>query len=367
MVAPTAATEPAPSPAESLKKKKPAAEGVLYNLPAREWTPEQSAQLAVMLHLAKELGYVCQDRRKLEKDLAQHILARMTNRLGKAVYQTIIFTMAYPRDAAVQLFPANLTADSTSSMAMAWESSTMEEAAALIGNLLNTVSPMASGLTRALKAPSESVVRVFSTLMPTIEMKHVIHPHGADHLQVKATYALFDDSAELHPPKSADRLEMAISRELDAELRQRVLQDALQLSEHLPLSANWWRQLGKEEVATQVEAGLITHRQRLQASQAPAVQLALTEPAIPRYDVLRILAEERTTGAAQWYYLVEWEGYDASWESWRINGEPGTAITTWEPLKFVRNTVAWKEWQATKEAQREAARNAAGPSALARL
>ena len=39
---------------------------------------------------------------------------------------------------------------------------------------------------------------------------------------------------------------------------------------------------------------------------------------------------KQPTGAARAYYLVEWEGYDPSWEAWRIQGEPGTPLCTWE-------------------------------------
>lgn len=89
--------------------------------------------------------------------------------------------------------------------------------------------------------------------------------------------------------------------------------------------------------------------ERLAAKQArQAARQAALPPPLPQYEVRQILAEEHTTGAARCYYLVEWAGYDVSWEAWRISGEPGTPLRTWEPLKFVRRTEAFQAWQAAR-------------------
>ena len=56
---------------------------------------------------------------------------------------------------------------------------------------------------------------------------------------------------------------MVISAGLQLELRQQVLQDVLQLHQQgVNLSANWFRQLGIQDLANQVEAGLVTQQQR---------------------------------------------------------------------------------------------------------
>ena len=65
-----------------------------------------------MFDLAAQLGYACQDRRGLDRDLAQQIYSRMTNRQGKAVKQIVMFPMSFPRDAARQLFPDRLLQES---------------------------------------------------------------------------------------------------------------------------------------------------------------------------------------------------------------------------------------------------------------
>ena len=83
-------------------------------------------------------------------------------------------------------------------------------------------------------------------------------------------------------------------------------------------------------------------RQRRETKLRRIAEKAAT--AAPTYNVARILAEQRTTGAARCYYLVEWEGYDPSWEAWRISGEPGTPVQTWEREVHVWRTEAFQVW-----------------------
>ena len=107
-----------------------------------------------MLEIAKSLGYICVERRGLEMDLAQHIFSRMTNRLGKAIYQVIEFGMSFPRHAAQMLFPSHLLhneAAEVTAATMSWSSTTMAEASELMSDLLSRVSTCASGLTRAVQ------------------------------------------------------------------------------------------------------------------------------------------------------------------------------------------------------------------------
>ena len=109
-----------------------------------------------------------------------------------------------------------------------------------------------------------------------------------------------------------------------------------------------------EETAAQVEQGLVTSKQRrraLEAQQRAQAREALREP---RYNIETILQEEPTAGAAKIWFLVRWEGYQPSWETWRIMGEVGTPLHTWEPLANVRHTEAYLSWQAAKVAARQA-------------
>ena len=258
--APAATVAPAPAPASnpppaSEPATKKVKKLVLNSLAPATLTEEQTAQRDEMLALARSLGFVCQPRQGLEMDLGQQIFSRMTNRLGKAVSQCIDFTMSFPQEAAMLIFSTRLQQEEEKTGTMRWVSENLADAAELMGNLLSLVSPSASGLTRAICPPSESVIRTWSTLMPTIEIKSVVQNHGAERLYFRGTYVLWDDAAEIHPPKDAERREMALSPQLQDQLRVRVLQDVLQLSGNCNLSANWWRQIGSEDIAAEVEAG----------------------------------------------------------------------------------------------------------------
>ena len=222
----------------------------------------------------------------------------------------------------------------------------MEEMNALVGHrkLRSSLSPSAANLTRAVQPPSETVARVFSTLMPAMEVSHARLPYGAEKLYFNAQYVLFDNTAECHKPKDKQRLEVALVDGIENQLRQQVLQDVLQLSEQIPISAAWWRQ----DMALEVEAGRVTSQQRQRAAH---IASAPAPAAIPTYDIEEILREVKTTGAAQAWFLVRWSGCDPTWEAWRIYGEAGSPIDTWEPLKTVRWTEAYAHWQSAKRQQ----------------
>ena len=339
-VAPAAApASPAAAPASvEPAVRKPAAGtlGTLNVLETSTPTQEQKEQKILLLALARQLGFAVVDIRALRRDFAQQLFSRMTNRLGKSVYQTISFCISMPRHAAEQIFPASLLVGQTKN-SLDWVASSQQEIRLLIGDLLSSISPAAAGLTRAVQPPSESVARVFSVMMPTVEIQHAVLPYGAERLYFQCQYVLFDNSAELHPPKDSDRREIAMSENMITELRQQVLQDILTLSQRdAPLSAAWWRQLGREEMALEVEAGRVTKRQRERhaaAATSTALVRASATAAAPVYEIDCILKEVPTAGAAKIWYLVRWVGYEPSWERWRIHGEEGTALETWEPLR----------------------------------
>ena len=60
-------------------------------------------------------------------------------------------------------------------------------------------------------------------------------------------------------------------------------------------------------------------------------------------------------------YLVRWAGYKRSWEPWRIHGEVGTPIETWEPRQKVVRTEALEKWQSD---QRHASTGGDGGSSI---
>ena len=57
------------------------------------------------------------------------------------------------------------------------------------------------------------------------------------------------------------------------------------------------------------------------------------------YEIEKILQEQRG------WYLVRWSGYHASWEAWRLSGEVGSPLETWEQLRSLKNTEAMAAWR----------------------
>jgi hypothetical protein len=62
-----------------------------------------------------------------------------------------------------------------------------------------------------------------------------------------------------------------------------------------------------------------------------------------RWEVERIVEESGAWGGHKRWFLVEWKGYSPSWEKWRVQGEVGSPIATWEPLRRMSRTQALKE------------------------
>jgi hypothetical protein len=71
------------------------------------------------------------------------------------------------------------------------------------------------------------------------------------------------------------------------------------------------------------------------------VQKGKRRPAKDRYNVEEVL---KVNSTGRWA-LVRWEGYHPSWEAWRIHGEVGTPLETWEPKSYVQRTAAWCTWR----------------------
>ncbi|KAL1521945.1 hypothetical protein AB1Y20_021593 [Prymnesium parvum] len=102
------------------------------------------------------------------------------------------------------------------------------------------------------------------------------------------------------------------------------------------LSPGWWRQLGNEQRAQVAEA----HLTNLEAiRQLPLAERA-TRATRDTYEIESVQAEKRG------WVKVRWLGYHPSWEVWRVEGEPGTPIDTWEPRRKVKRTAAYAAWTA---------------------
>ena len=185
--------------AESTNKKR-ISDTILVRLPPREFTVEEMAKREVLFSLASSLGFTIQDLRGVKMDLAQHLYSRLTNRVGKAIHQSICFSLSLSMHAAQQIFPEQLITSKDATQ-ISWRANNLVEVRQLIGNLLSMVAPsMAAGLTRAVRPPSEKVTRVFAVLMPPVEIQAAQMQFGAERLYFNSAYVLFDDTATLHPP-----------------------------------------------------------------------------------------------------------------------------------------------------------------------
>lgn len=139
---------------------------------------------------------------------------------------------------------------------------------------------------------------------------------------------------------------MALTNE--GEIRAQILVDIKLLSEKgSMLSPGWWRQLGDEEKATEVEE-LLRHPRT--SGRCPSNKKRREAAGQELHEIDCILDERKTTGRAGVWYLVRWAGYHPEWEAWRIRGDPGTPIETWEPKVVVHRTLAFLEWQDTRRA-----------------
>lgn len=66
------------------------------------------------------------------------------------------------------------------------------------------------------------------------------------------------------------------------------------------------------------------------------------------FEIDMIVSEKKGQGKSKTvFYLVRWAGYDVTWEPWRVTGQPGDPIETWEPSQRLRGTEALQKWRAT--------------------
>ena len=262
--------------------------------------------------------------------------SKMVNRLGTFVYQSAAYNLpCISRHSAMQMFPKSMLQEGGGDAQLTWRAETIAQLRVMLGTMLTDWDSRCAGLTRLLQTASERVARVVATLKPPCEISWVQLTDGRNRLYVNMEYCLFDCDGEMHPPKDSERREIAMTQEQVQEMRIAVMADVLALSTAgQQLAPGFWRQLGQEEKALEVETMLAQPQERRQAArlarQQARQQLQLTL-AQPTYTIDCILDQHSSTGRARNWYLVRWEGYDLTWEAWRIHGEVGSPLETWEP------------------------------------
>ena len=150
-------------------------------------TPVVNPRLRQLVSLAKELGFAVSPLETMRKELSLSISTRLVTRVGIDVYQTVAYNLPmFPRQAAIEIFPAALVTLDTDSVTT-WRLETMAEVVSTLGPLLG-FSKRCAGVSRALQTPSESVIRVIATLKPGIEISYV-RKSGLDRLYINFQYA----------------------------------------------------------------------------------------------------------------------------------------------------------------------------------
>ena len=309
--------------------------------------PPMDPKVVALMALARELGYTCKPLETYKLELSTALLQKMKNRVGGFVYQAVAFNIPFQKEAAERLLVASLITQ-TKNLSITWRAETTEQARTLLGDLFEFGSKRgATGLSKPLQTLSERCVRVVATVAPALEMSWVRDEQGLERLYVNMQYVLFTDMGDIYWPKDGQRREILFSQEEEQDLRTAVLQDLLQTDSLL--APRFWRQLGQEEKAAEVEA-LLSQPQRQAHAASSAVEDAMPQAAEPEtFQIAEILEEHRTAGRAKMWYLVRWEGYRQEWEAWRIRGDVGSPLETWEPLSHVRGTEAFQRWQAAQE------------------
>lgn len=312
---------------------------------------QEETEIKEMKKLADLHHFTCFPKDKLLAELGQAVVKRMVKRRGDLVYQMMAFNLPYfPRDMLEEVFPAE-SVIIESEKKISWELTTVDAIAQALTPLMKKSSYVCAGSTKAFRTRSERVIRVVAKLMPPLEVSHEVLTCGGERCYLNAMYLLATEEGELHYPKDNNRRELEIEPEMERRLRKEVLKDVRQLgNDGFPLSPSWWRQLGEDAKAQEVEKlltevgtpGLGKRHKRGKMKEGVAKTASTSTSA---FEIDRIMSEKKVANKAKKMYLVRWAGYDAAWEEWRISGQPGEPIETWEPARLLQNTIALREWK----------------------
>ena len=159
-------------------------------------------------------------------------------------------------------------------------------------------------------------------------------------------YVLSDEAGEIHPPKAPDRREKAMSKAMVKEIREQIYSDLKVMAERdMPLSPMFFRQVKMESRALFAQA-------LLDNTYYPGDETKRrSKRQMETFEVERII-EEKGMGCRR-RFLVRWAGYRPEWEPWRITGDVGDPIETWEPMSSLRNTEALLAWDTMKGSDSE--------------
>ena len=112
----------------------------------------------------------------------------------------------------------------------------------MLGDLLSRWNPKMQGVTKALQAASESVIRVVATLM-VIKLTSVA---GVDTLKIEMMYVLADGYGMVHWPKDEARRMIGVSQSQESDIRAQLFADVRRMSanpDKFWLSPEWRNQV----------------------------------------------------------------------------------------------------------------------------
>ena len=306
---------------------------------------EQQEQLeqqerAQLLMLAAKYHVSLMPNTLLLARLGEAIKSKMIQRCGKNVYQMGEIEMPY---FPLLLLDAYLPPRARSDVegAKMWLLDSVELMLS-ISRILSAASTCAfAGLTKAFCAKSQPFTRVVGALMPDMEILYTPIDTEVGTVKVNFQYVLMTEHGESHWPKDRNRREIAFDPETVTAVNEQVLSDALALGESgHPLSPGWWRQLGNEEKAREIEEELARPRgaSARSTTRVHAISKKVRKPRQRRftkevYDIEAIIDEKRVASKAKMLYLVRWVGWD----------EP-----TWEPVLLLKDTEALQAWRARR-------------------
>jgi hypothetical protein len=292
-----------------------------------------SAKLAEAIFAAesllKSVGILSAYNYKQERELVTMIAKHLAPRLGDPQVASFTFPIISMRGLVETLGqPSQETGEG-----YIWK---LETAAAIRASLSRTLSKFSKelkvhGLSKPLQNPSENYVRMIATLLPTLEIHVESDGFSMDRLWVNMMNIIIDEAGEIHPPKNLDRREFVMDKALADEMMATAHADLRAMhAAGVNLSPNFLRQIGEEEAARELE----------RAATATQVKQVMEQTHL----IEDILEERKSSGKARSWFKVRWQGYHPSWEAWRIEGEPGTPLVTWEPMCNVMGTEALKKW-----------------------
>ena len=311
--------------------------------------PGSERKTSQMHNLALKLGYVCVMQQPLLVELGTLIAAKMHQRLGDDTFQMAAYPLQRMPIETLSEFLQEDCVVLKGSSTTTWRLKTVSTISSQLGpvmTLANKSGCVCSGTLKAFRSKTQRVIRVVAKLLSDVEISYVKLVGRSSQLYVNVPYLLSTDEGEFYWPKDSQRREISYSEEETKELREEILSDLRALADagH-PLSPDFWRQLGEEAKAKEVEHQLAHPRARQSRGRGLALGRKRRRFSKEEFVIEKILSEKKVSSKAKRLYLVRWAGYDASWEVFRINGQPGQPIETWEPLILVANTEALQDWK----------------------